>query len=1243
MFAGVIGGPGSGAGQMNQPAGVAVSEATGDVYVVDAGNNRVDRFGPSGQFLEAWGWGVADGAKEYEHCSSECRAGLPGHGKFQLDRANGIAVDNSGSTQDPSAGDVYVEANTTEEHETIEKFSPEGTPLGSLRSDHGEEFEELHGLTVAPNGALWVYNEEELFVFDDSEENRPCPAAGKKYSAPCPGFGEVEPEVEGEPGYGVAIDGKGGYYAGAYGLGGGSNAPATVAKLALAPLEEGGEPDLEVLIDELDQLNTTAVAADPGTGDVYLDNGSSIAAFDAEGDLIQHFGEEQGSRLSEAEGIGLVSATTSTDAAHAGYVYVAERSAGQVDVFVPEPPRRPDVDDLSSQAVTAEGGQLDAELDPGGSTAKYHFEYGLTPCSGKPDSCVDAPALPGGEIAAGCPRAEESACFFDESLSVQLAGLAPETTYHYRLVAANAQGVTSSGEHLFTTGPPEGHYLADARGWEMVSPADLNGGEAQPLSYDFGLIQASLDGTALAWVSSAPIGGAEGSRSLEATQLLSTRGATGWGTQDIVTPNERGTGLELGRQEFRMFSSSLALSLVQPFALGQGRLAEPPLSPPVSGEAAGQQEKTAYLRRDAPVAPAGSEQQDYQLAEANGVQMENPGFLALVNSGNVLAGTEFGKRINVIDATPDLSHVVIESEVPLTAGSAAGHNLYEWGGGTLRLINVLPGTANAPAASAQLGDANTMVRDAISDDGNRVFWSTPSNALYMRDLSKEETIEIDSGSGENDATFQGASADGSTVFFTDGERLTPNAGASHGKPDLYACEIREEEVHLGCQLTDLTPANPVEGADVLGVMMGASEDGSSVYFVANGALSEQSVAGQCRPFPQPGASCNLFLVQREGEAGHERWESPRLVARLANQDDGDWEPRRSGKNVDLGEVTSRVSPNGRYLAFMSQQSLTGYDNRDISPAAHGARDEEAFLYDSASGTLVCASCDPSGARPSGVFDPPDSNSANEEGWGLVVDQPKIWQDSWLAGSLPGWTKSLNDRALYQSRYLSDSGRLYFDSPADLVPEARNGKEDVYEYEPTGVPSGANQCNGARRTYFASLHGCLGLISSGSSPREATFLDASQSGGEASTTQEAEEGGGDVFFLSAGLSASARGASFSVYDAHECTSSRPCPQSEEKVATAPCASTEACRPLTYLPPVSTAPATSGSPQPSGAVLPSKTHVAPKSLTRAQRLTKALKACRKLKRQKKRLACEKTARKQFGPLKKKSSAKTKGAHR
>ncbi len=44
----------------------------------------------------------------------------------------------------------------------------------------------------------------------------------------------------------------------------------------------------------------------------------------------------------------------------------------------------------------------------------------------------------------------------------------------------------------------------------------------------------------------------------------------------------------------------------------------------------------------------------------------------------------------------------------------------------------------------------------------------------------------------------------------------------------------------------------------------------------------------------------------------------------------------------LARISSRVSPDGRYLAFMSERPLTGYDNTD---AVSGQPDEEVFLYD----------------------------------------------------------------------------------------------------------------------------------------------------------------------------------------------------------------------------------------------------------------------------------------------------------
>src|SRR4051812_12384615 len=93
---------GSGAGQTNEPTGVAVDDSSGRVYVADAGNNRVDVFSAAGEFLLAFGWGVADGTTAVlQTCgpaatppSPTCFAGIPGSGDGQLERPFSIAVDN---------------------------------------------------------------------------------------------------------------------------------------------------------------------------------------------------------------------------------------------------------------------------------------------------------------------------------------------------------------------------------------------------------------------------------------------------------------------------------------------------------------------------------------------------------------------------------------------------------------------------------------------------------------------------------------------------------------------------------------------------------------------------------------------------------------------------------------------------------------------------------------------------------------------------------------------------------------------------------------------------------------------------------------------------------------------------------------------------------------------------------------------------------------------------------------------
>jgi tripartite motif-containing protein 71 len=106
---------GPGRGQFNIPAGVA-TDSSGDVYVADSGNERIDEFSSTGSFIEAFGWGVANGMSQPETCTSTCQAGIYGSGAGQFADPVGVATDSS--------GDVYV---ADRENERIDEFSSSGS------------------------------------------------------------------------------------------------------------------------------------------------------------------------------------------------------------------------------------------------------------------------------------------------------------------------------------------------------------------------------------------------------------------------------------------------------------------------------------------------------------------------------------------------------------------------------------------------------------------------------------------------------------------------------------------------------------------------------------------------------------------------------------------------------------------------------------------------------------------------------------------------------------------------------------------------------------------------------------------------------------------------------------------------------------------------------------------------------------------------------------------------------------
>jgi hypothetical protein len=757
----------------------------------------------------------------------------------------------------------------------------------------------------------------------------------------------------------------------------------------------------------------------------------------------------------------------------------------------------PAIESESAVGVTAESASLQAQVNPGGAETTYHFEYGTSEAYGQ--STPESSSIGAG--AAGLP------------VIAHLQGLQAATTYHYRVVATNTKGSTDGVDRTFTTqGSTTEVTLPDGREWEMVSPPNKQGSQIYPLGFTGGdHIQAAQNGDAITYGAAAPLAAnPAGNRALDLAQGFSTRregaGGPSWETTDITTANKAELGHFGGRtDEYGSFSSDLSLGLVEPSL-------DTPL-PPLPSDA----ETTNYIRNNTTG--------EYE---------------ALVTAANVPPGTKFGScescneaEFKFVSATPDLSHVVLESRAPLTSNAASLpqdegflYGLYEWSGGQIQLVSVRPASEGGEAIYGELGRFR-FVRHAISNDGSRVIWGeseeqVAESSLFMRDTVRGETVKI-----AKDAKFETASNDASRVFFSTGD--VPN---EEGALEVYEVTSGTGEPLAG-ETKILADTGDVEG------VIGASEDGSYIYFVDSGVLGDGAQHGA-----QEGGN-NLYVEHYSETA--KAWEPPMFITSGAAENS--W-GRGENTAVDaLINMTSRVSPNGRYLAFMSEKSLTGYDNRD---ANSGVPDEEVFLYhapenpSSEAGGLACASCDPTGARPVGVFDP------KKEGAGLQIDFHENWaHNTWLAATIPVWEEEGGFEEIhppvYQPRYLSDSGRLFFNSADALVPADVNGKADVYEYEPVGVGScrPPGYAESASVVFVGKTDGCVGLISAGTSSEESSFLDAS-------------ENGEDVFFLTASrLSSQDYDTNFDVYDAHECTQSSACPPPAALVPP-PCATGDACK-------------------------------------------------------------------------------------
>lgn len=531
------------------------------------------------------------------------------------------------------------------------------------------------------------------------------------------------------------------------------------------------------------------------------------------------------------------------------------------------------------EKVTATSASLWAEINPGGAPTSYHFDYiaqaayaanveaGRDPFAGASKVPSSGSASAGAEV--GLVQRTQ-----------HVANLTSNTTYRFRMVATNEKGTAVGIERsLGTQTPTNAFALLDDRGWEMVSPIDKNGGAIQFPGTIFGggAFRAAGDGQSLAYSSADSFAGGAGAPA--GSQYLATRAAGGWLTQNITASLLSGSyGQSPDGVPFKSFSGDLGRGLL---SNGQRCRAEVGKCPVINQPLPGSGAVAGY--------------RDYYLRSSNGL------FESLLTAGD-LAHTALGPEEFELDfagSSPDLSHVVLSSCAALTANASeqqapegcSGQNLYDWGGGALRAVNVLPGEAKTAPGAALAASAG-----AVSTDGSRIYFvELEDGAIYLSEADGASRLLPQTTGGG--ASFQVASSSGRFAFFI---------RAGH----LFRYDADTEAV------ADLTPAGEVHG------VLGASEDGSRVYYASTAGLFE--------------------------------WDNGVTVELAPGAD------AVAAGNYPPVTGAARVSADGSHLLFASTAELTGYENDGQT---------EAFLYGPPVGggkaRLTCISCNPTGERPQG--------------------------------------------------------------------------------------------------------------------------------------------------------------------------------------------------------------------------------------------------------------------------------------
>ncbi len=1059
--------PAAGWGTFESGPKVAVDQSTGDVYVRDElerGYAVVDVFrppspaSPSERYLCQFAPGGVS--------ATECGAGVPAPPAFPPNTGPGAA----GTAVDESTGDEYQGKEGNESGVNV--FDPEGHQIGRIAGVPGERpFAENLGSLGSRNIKAIALDQSthHLYLLVPSTEFR------------TPNFIYVFAD---QP---VLVPGV-------------SAAPAAPVHSYSAVLKGAVDPEGQPLascrfeyeteaahqansgnIDFFDGARTVPCAESPS----QLGSGTDPVAVEAEiGCPDPETERHEGKCLTPGTVFYYRLVAANANETPNEVSYGAYSPAETLETFPV-----PAIDFAEATEVGPGSATLAFQINPKGSDTDCRVQYGL--------STSYEHTLP-------CEPEDLGEGIGDVASHLHLEQLSAGATYHWRVLAHSAAGATvESPDHTFVylAEVPDlqrecqnealraengSAALPDCRSYEQVTPTHKNGAAVGRGL----LISPSLV--------------SPGGSALIAYSIQAFAGA---GSQNATRPNYEGDPFFFQRTQAGWQTTPLAPSATQVSANTPYRT-DP---------------ETGASLFAGPTAPAGED--DFYLRRPDG---------SLLHIGPETDPTH-GATTNVLFEVPaasaDLSRFLYQpysrqeahysqSYWPFDQTKRGEPTLYEYAGPAEHPF--LVGVSGGPESTSLIGTCGTVLggpngfegAGAFSSDGTVAYFTAltcshgsgensharvPADTLYARidgESADAHTVQISARSPSacgsacqrskpSDALFEGASEDGTRVFFASTQRLTDEASedeadsaasshnacssAGEGGCNLYLYDFHEASGH---NLIDVSAGDTSgHGPRVQGVYA-YSPDGSHVYFVAKGVLAANPGAATSPETGQPeraeAGADNLYLYQRD--AAHPGGHTSFIASLPASEGEIAW----TSEVFRIGEKSvTNVTPEGKFLVFRSHASLTPDDTRPEGPL-------QIYRYDAETERLTRVSIGQHGFDDNGNVGAGDAS--------LALSLPVGRSDPTMS---------------------DDGARVFFTSPLGLTPKALNDvpldaeghyAQNVYEWE----EDGAGAC--------AQPAGCVYLISDG---EDTAGLGLGEGGGDKSAVEllGASSGGGDVFFTS----------------------------------------------------------------------------------------------------------------------------------